>query len=199
MFKTIKKKILTILGRIKISKYPLFISYCPTSYKVRGKQFRELKDLLKPGYVIGRGYSDYLDGYFIPGEYSHTSICYKNDKMDQLVIHAMAHGVFQEDLIDFLRCDKIIVFKPKKYLKKATSIAKKLIGKPYDFDFDNNNGCYYCHEMTAKCFPDLDVQEITVSKFLNKKAYTIDSFIKSNDFEVVYEYNPSKGKFGIIK
>lgn len=196
MFSWLKRKILTIFGRIKISKYPMWLSYCPTTYKVRGEQYREAVEVLESGYVIGRGYDSYLDGYFIPGDYSHTCLCSKIGEWEQFVIHSMAHGVFQQDLIDFLRCDRFVIFKPKKCLRKAVNIAKKLIGKPYDFSFKEGNGKYYCHEMTAKCFPDLNIKPVKIA--FGKEAYTIQSFIDSPDFEIVYEYNPNKDKFGKI-
>ena len=197
MFKWLREKFLTIFGRIKISKYPMWFSYSPTTFLAKGRQFREAVEVLQPGYVIGRGYTDYLDGYFIPGQYSHTGICVKNSEWEQSMIHAMSVGVFQQDLVDFLRCDRFIIFKPRKDLKKAVRIAKSLVGRPYDFDFKTNNKAYYCHELTAYCFPNLKIEQMNV--MFGKKAYTIDSFINSPDFEVVYEFDPRKEKFGCIR
>lgn len=196
MFNWLKKTFLTIFGRIKVSKYPLWFSYSPTTYLAKGKQFREAVEVLKPGYVIARGYNDYLDGYFIPGQYSHTCICSKLSEWEQYIIHSMAYGVFQQDLIDFLRCDKFVIFKPRKHLKKAVRIAKSLIGRNYDFDFKNGNDGLYCHEMTAKCFPDLDIKPIKIG--FGKEVYTVDSFINSPDFEIVYEFNTIKESCGKI-
>ena len=163
MFTWLKETFLTIFGKIKVSKYPMWLSYSPTTYKVKGEQYRQAVEVLKPGYVIGRGYDDYLDGWFIPGDYSHTCICSANNELYQYVIHAMSQGVFQQDLIDFLKCDRFVIFKPKKYLQKAVKIAKSLIGQKYDFSFKSGNGRYYCHELTRSCFPDLDVKETKVA------------------------------------
>ena len=193
----LKSKLLTVFGRIKVSKYPMWLSYCPTTYKVKGEQIRQAIKVLKPGYVIGRGYDDYLDGWFIPGDYSHTCICTVNNDTEQYIIHSMAQGVFQQDLIDFLRCDRFVIFKAKKYLVKAVKIAKSLVGKKYDFSIKDGNNAYYCHEMVAACFPDSKIEEVKVG--LGKRAYTIDSFINSPDFEIIYEYNPNKDKYGEIK
>jgi len=197
MFGWLKRKLLTIFGKIKVSKYPMWISYSPTTYKVRGEHVRAAIEVLKPGYVVGRGYDGYVDGWFIPGEYSHTGICTKNNEKEQFIIHSMAQGVFQQDLIDFLKCDRFVIFKPRKFCQKAVQIAKSLVGKKYDFDIKDGNDAYYCHEMTAACFPNLNIEEVKVG--LGKKAYTIDSFINSKDFEIVYEYNPNKEKYGQIK
>ena len=51
--------------------------------------------------------------------------------------------------------------------------------------------------MTAYCFPGLKIDQVDV--MFGKKAYTIDSFINSPDFEVVYEFDPKKEKFGCIR
>ena len=187
MFKRLKEKLLTVFGSIKVSKYPMWVSYSPTTYKAKGKQYREVVDLLKPGYVLGRGYDDYLDGYFIPGNYSHSGICARMGDNIETVIHSMSCGVFEQDLIDFLRCDRFVIFKPRKGLRNAVKIAHSLIGKKYDFDFVVGNNSYYCHEMVAKCYPDLDIKP--VKTLFGKMAYTIDSFIQSPDFEIVYEFN----------
>lgn len=193
MFKWLKEKILTIFGKIKVSKYPLWLTYNPSTFQAKGDQYRKAVEILEPGYIIGRGYEDYLDGYFIPGDYSHSCICSSMLTNGQKIIHSMAYGVFEEDLIDFLRCDRFVIFKPKKCLKKAVKIAKSLIGKKYDFDFDLENNKYYCHEFCATCYPDLDIKPIKTK--YGKEAYTIDSFINSKDFEIVYEFNPKKDKY----
>ena len=108
----------------------------------------------------------------------------------------MSQGVFQQDLIDFLRCDRIVVFKPKKDLIKAVKIAKSKIGSPYDFNFKLNNDAYYCHELVAACYPNL---EIPTFRSYGRDVYTIHSFIKSPDFEIVYEFDPKREKLGPIK
>ena len=167
----------------------MWLSYNPITYKVKGEHYRQAIKVLKPGYVIGRGYDDYLDGYFIPGDYSHTSICVSNNNEEASVIHSMAPGVFKQDLIDFLRCDRFVIFKPKSGLKKAVNIAKTLVGRKYDFDFRAGNNSYYCHEMVAECFPCLNIPKF---KSYGKETYTIQSFINSSDFEIVYEFNPKK-------
>jgi len=188
MFASLKKHFLTIFGKIKVSKYPMWLSYNPTTFLAKGEQYREAVEVLQPGYIIGRGYTDYLDVWFIPGNYSHTCICTKVGEWDQKIVHAMSCGVFEQDLIDFLRCDRFIIFKPKKFRQKAIKLAKSFVGREYDFDFKIGNDKLYCHELCARCYPDLQLEPENVG--FGKKAYTIQSFVKSPDFEVVYEFNP---------
>lgn len=62
MFNYFKKLFLTIFGKIKVFRWPMFIVYDPSTYLVKGQQIREILDIIKPGYIIGRGYDNYLDG-----------------------------------------------------------------------------------------------------------------------------------------
>lgn len=47
----------------------------------------------------------------IGGDWSHGAIYAGDNK----VIHAVAEGVSEVDLIDFCKCDRIAIFRPKKY------------------------------------------------------------------------------------
>lgn len=196
MFKAIKRLFLTIFGKIKVFKFPMFLVYDPHTYSVRGDQVRKVLDIIKPGYIIGRGYDNYLDGFFIPGKYSHTCIVSKVDPVKQTIIHAMSQGVFEEDILDFLRCDRIIVFKPRSGRMNAVKTARKALGKPYDFDFETDDASFYCHELTRHCYPNLEIEPVQVGHlFWKKQVFTIDSFTSSPDMEVVYEFDPKDGKF----
>ena len=69
---------LTILGDIKMFKFPFFLVYDPSSFAVKGYHTRLAMEMLKPGDIVLRRYRMYLDGVFIPGKYSHTrSVCWR--------------------------------------------------------------------------------------------------------------------------
>ena len=68
MIKKIWKKLLTIFGDIKVYKYPFFLIYQPKGYRVTGYEIEKILNVIKPGDILVRGYYDYLDGKFIPGE-----------------------------------------------------------------------------------------------------------------------------------
>jgi hypothetical protein len=117
-------------GDILVYRWPMFLLYNPAGYRVRGEDVRALLDCVVPGDILVRGYDHYLDGWVIPGYFSHCGI-YLGDlnsgeveaivgahepkhpvgarprKMlkSGVVIHALAEGVIIEDLIDFCRCD----------------------------------------------------------------------------------------------
>jgi hypothetical protein len=128
-------KFLTVFGDLKVFKFPLFFLYDPGSYLVKGEDMREVIKTVEPGDILLRGYGNYLDGYFIPGYFSHVGLylgqvdaaaldsIWSSDYApldqvkslvksgDQMVIHAMAEGVFMEDLLNFCRCDYMAILR----------------------------------------------------------------------------------------
>jgi len=127
--KSILGKILTVFGDIKVYKWPMFVVYAPRGYAVRGADYREAMSAARPGDLLLRGYVDYLDGYFIPGFFSHAGTYVgeltAKDLADaegidaealfepgpQMVVHAKAEGVLCEDLLDFCRTDRMAILR----------------------------------------------------------------------------------------
>ncbi|MFN2515074.1 MAG: YiiX/YebB-like N1pC/P60 family cysteine hydrolase [Pyrinomonadaceae bacterium] len=134
-------RFLTVFGDFKVFKWPLFFLYDPGSYLVKGEDMREVLRAVKPGDILLRGYTNYLDGYFIPGYFSHVGLFLgkvDKDSLDsiwsneytpldhvktfcrsgeQMVIHSMAEGVFMEDLLNFCRCDYMAILRFPEQLK----------------------------------------------------------------------------------
>jgi uncharacterized protein YycO len=133
IFKKIKHGFLNILGDIKVYRFPMFIVYDPTTYFIKGYHTRQAMDIIEPGDIVMRGYKSYLDGFFIPGTFSHSSVYVGDGK----IVHAIAEGVQKIDIIDFLRCDRFCIMRPKnrELASKAVERANAFIGTPYDFDF----------------------------------------------------------------
>ncbi|MFO0694021.1 MAG: YiiX/YebB-like N1pC/P60 family cysteine hydrolase [Polyangiales bacterium] len=125
----IGERILTVFGDLKVFPHPMFLVYDPKSYAVRAEEIRFLLDCIEPGDILVRGYRNYLDGYFIPGYFTHVGLYVGDiDEADrdvveneeglgafrpgpQRVVHAMAEGVFMEDLLQFVRCDSLCVLR----------------------------------------------------------------------------------------
>ncbi len=123
---------LKMFGDIKYFPWPMFFIYDPKGYQVRGDEVREVINCIQPGDILLRGYDKYLDGLFIPGYFSHAGL-YVGEVIDddlklidtpltteqqkdfhtgdQMVIHAMAEGVFMEDIINFCRCDRMMILR----------------------------------------------------------------------------------------
>ncbi len=190
LFKFIKDKFLTFFGDIKVFKYPFWIVYDPCQYQVEGSKLREVLHTLKAGDILCRGYVNYLDGYFIPGKYSHSGIYVGGDT----VIHSVAEGVCKCDVLDFLQCDCACIVRPKdhKAITLAIDRAHGYLGTNYDFNFSAGDEALYCHELSARCYREKKITK-HIPKLLwglikgKEAVYLAESFIESEEFEVVME------------
>lgn len=190
MFKKIKQWFLTIFGDIKIFRFPFFMIYAPDTFRVKGYDTRNAMELIKPGDIVLRKYIHYLDGYFIPGKYSHSSLYVGNGK----IIHSVADGVEYIDLIDFLRCDGFCILRQndEALAAKAVEFAKNAVANKmqYDFDFKSDNDSYYCHELVATAYKGLNIEKKSVVMFKIFKLaprFLAESFLNNENFHKVLE------------
>lgn len=188
--KWFKKTFLKTLGDIKVFKFPMFVIYDPKSFAIKGYHTRQALTALESGDIVLRGYDCYLDGYFIPGTFSHSGV-YIGDGQ---IVHAIAEGVQELDVIDFLRCDRFCIMRPKnsEYAKIAAERAKHFVGTPYDFDFKEGEENFYCHELSRVCYESVDIKK-SETKIMNvnvEPRYTCDSFLNNESFERILEIIP---------
>ena len=197
MKKTIYKlwsKFLTMFGNIKIFKWPMFFIYDPSEYEITGEKQLEILNIIKPGDIILRGYNNYLDGFFIPDplKYSHGGIYIGKN----IIIHAISEGVSEINVLDFTKCDRIAIFRPKKYKNNAIKKAKEFLKNkiPYDFGFSKNVSSLYCFELCGLSYDKLNIPRVNVKKLfgLIKKndVFLAESFFKSSDMKCIFQYNP---------
>lgn len=197
----VRAALLTVFGDIKVFKRPMFAVYDPGSYKVKGRDCRAILNGIEAGDVLLRGYDCYLDGYFIPvGESgcSHSGLFVGGND----VVHSIAEGVTEDDLLDFCRADRVVVLRAlvsEEDKAEAVRLALSRVGRPYDFDFTTadtedskpKNDRFYCHEFTRYCYPRVEIEKMTGrSRFLGIKGpemYLADSFYTSPAFVRVYE------------
>lgn len=199
-------KFLKFFGDIKVFKYPCWLVYDPDDFQITGENILEILKILKPGDIVLRGYNRYLDGKFIPNKsgvsiknprkkigigFSHGGIYIGNNK----IIHAIAEGVQQINVIDFAYCDRIAIFRAKTGKTKAIQIAKKLFKQktPYDFSFSCENNAVYCFELCNLCYKQLQLKPFEIKKFfgfLKKKVIIAQSFIDSEKLDLIYCKNP---------
>jgi hypothetical protein len=199
-------------GDIKVFKYPMFLLYDPGSYKVKGEDIRQVIKTIQPGDILLRGYVNYLDGYVIPGFFSHAglyvgevkqsdSLGLKPDQLDdfkagdQMVVHSMAEGVFMEDVINFCRCDYMMILRRNSSVESEESrkttfngvykIALSDLGKSYDFKFDFKDfHKLSCTELVFDCCKgfirdygiDIKTRRVMLMK---KRLITPDDFANS--------------------
>lgn len=190
MLKKILRFLLKPFSDIKIFKYPMFIVYDPGTYEVTAKEIREIEYIIQPGDILLRGYIHYLDGYFIPSKFSHAAIATGN----KTIIHAVAEGVIEEDILRFCQCDSVVILRPRVPYGdklKAVEYAKEHIGCSYDFEFNpNTEDTYFCTELVYWCYKDkIDVEPHIVTKLFGLlKKYTIvpDEYLRSQKLDIVY-------------
>lgn len=208
LVKNLKIGFLYVFGRIKVYKWPMFVVYDPKGYDVKASGIRKAINLARKGDIFVRRYRNYLDGYFIPGRFSHSGIYIGVGT----IIHAMSDGVQKIDILDFLRCDGFAILRPVEretsitdLTDKAVTIANGYLGNGYDFDFTieppskKQSENVYCHELVRKCYPDLDIPMIKPSLWngmirWSRETYLAQSFFDSPDLELVYDSDFSDPK-----
>jgi len=213
----IRNSFLTFFGDIKVYKFPFFILYDPGSYKVKGFEIRKVIDTIEPGDILIRGYSNYLDGAFIPGFFSHAGLYLgETRKTDlvipdvienvfyegkQVVIHSMANGVFTEDIINFCKCDYLVILRRNQQIepdvdlnadyRKVYTKALKNLGKAYDFKFDFSDiGNLSCTELVYVCNEHfLPLYNVKIKKrrvMLFKKDMLVPDDFITKEFNIIF-------------
>ena len=142
-FKKLTNGFIKVFGDIKVFKWPFFLVYDPGSYLVKGYEMREVLDVLQPGDILLRGYNNYLDGYFIPGYFSHVGLYVGEVRPEdealvtipegkdlfytgkQMVVHAMAEGVFVQDVLDFCRADRMLIVRFPETFESTEKLLEK--------------------------------------------------------------------------
>lgn len=150
---TIKKIILKIFGGLQIFKYPFFIVWGHTSYKVKGEDVRKILDIIKPGDILLRRYDHYVTGLLIPGHFTHAAMYTGENK----ITHMVGSGIGQEDILTFCRCDDICIIRCKDesraYIAIEYAFDKLKQNVAYDFDFDFSDPNFMsCTELVSNAF-----------------------------------------------
>ena len=227
IFSSIRNSFLKVFGDIKVFPYPFFLLYNPGSYMVKGDEMRKVIEVIQEGDILIRGYKNYLDGYFIPGFFSHAGLFLgkvpRGDNEDivpevvkgfyrtgeQVVMHSMAEGVFMEDVLNFCRCDYMIILRRKPEVEspeqqqidfnEVYKRAFRYLGTPYDFKFDFSKFHHLsCTEFVYVCYEDIMPAYqvgITTRKVLGikKELLTPDDFL-TPQFEIVWKSRSIKDK-----
>lgn len=190
----LQARFLTAFGNIKAFKWPMFLVYDPTTFRMTGEKILRARDILRPGDVVLRGYSMYLDGMFIPGDYSHGAVYVGDDT----IVHAVAEGVSRINAVEFCECDRIMILRPKSGQELAVKRANEFVENdvPYDFGFRRGESALYCFELCAECYRELGVKMVeqkALFGLMKKKVFLAESFLENENFERVFEFNPKRG------
>lgn len=171
MWYKIKSFIIKWFGDILYYKYPLFIVFGHTAYKMKGPDVRDVLNIVQPGDILLRRYDSYISGLMIPGYYTHASI-YVGDNN---IVHMLGDGIQKEDILTFTRCDSIAIIHcnqehiSKGAIDKTLEILKK--GIEYDFSFN------FSSDKRLSCTELIDYV-YNKPKFTRKK----EDFIMPDDF-----------------
>ena len=144
----ITETLVRLFGGIQFSRYPLWVMFGNTKYKVRGREQRRILGLLEPGDVLLRRYDGYVNNLFIPGFWSHGALAVSGEE----IVHATTHNVVREDVLTFFRTDHIALLRARgcteDQRETAVERALNLEGSEYDFEFDSGKNDYvYCFEL----------------------------------------------------
>lgn len=196
MIEKVYKGFLTIFGDVKVFPAPLWVVYNPKGYEVRGSDVRTILNTLQTGDILVRKYNNYLDGYFIPGYFSHAGFYAGNDQ----VIHAMAEGVKKEDVINFFRCDDAAIIRFEDPLTaaemtKAVDKAYEFVGTKYDFWFDFEDASdLSCTELVYQIYKDLGWERFPIRPkvvtacfgLMKKRIIGADDYVSCPTLRTVY-------------
>lgn len=186
------KKIAGWFGDIKYYHYPLFLVYDPTDYYVTAKDYEEFVKNLEKGDIVLRTYDHYLDGFVIPGFYSHAALYIG----DGVLVHSCGHtGVAKISPFDFAKCDGLAIVRPLLgygAINKACKYVLEQIGKEYDYWFNfNNENTYCCTELIYWAYKDtLNVQPIMIKKFFGlakQEVISPDDYLTAEKCKLIWE------------
>jgi len=154
------KWLITFVGDIHVSKYPMWVQYKPSQHKLRGDEIQRVLDTVEIGDILLRRHDGYLNTYITPGFWSHAGLVISSSE----TIHSVGEGVIKENLLDFCRTDSICILRikdnprfsvEKSLAEHAVAKAFELLGSDYDFKFKSGNSQYYCTELVDVCYASL--------------------------------------------
>lgn len=137
--------------------------------------------------ILSLGYG-HIGNVLIPGHWSHAALVVD----DEWVIEALGRGVVKTRLKDFLKTkDEICVMLPKfadiSQQVDAVIEAEKLVGMPYDWEFEPNDEQFYCFELVWHAYDTV----IEDCPFQRRKIFGVetilgDDFIESGLWQTIF-------------
>lgn len=181
--RNLKEKLINFIGNIRLYKGGIVL-FGDTTLKLKGPDWREILDIIKPGDILLNAHNNYVSSFFIKGDFGHAGLYVGNNQM----IDVVTAGIHKSDILTFLRADGAAVIRIKDQTKVDLAIqrAYEQLAKDieYDYDFDKQDtNQFYCTEFTDFCY-DYPLRE-GVSKG-NKYLLPDDYLIPSDLFEIIW-------------
>ena len=181
----IQTAILRVIGDIQYYgwKHPFWFAFKPAGYKLKGEDYRIVKNIIQPGDILLQRWEGWIDKWFIPGFWNHAGIYVGGHK--EQVVHAVSEGVLIEDLINFMRTDHLIILRAKKEnVDKALEKVWNIIGSEYDFSFDfTNSRRFSCTEVIDYCFPEI----LERKSYFGRQTITPDSIAENAELVKIWD------------
>lgn len=166
--------------------------------KITGKHYYRLRDEIDIGTVLLTKTDYELSNLINPTSIKHAAIYVGRIKDDKVcyVLEALGKGVVLTDLVTFMtKKDTLVICKPN-FIRNRNNfndairhVALHLLGKPYDYLFNQNSKAFYCFELCEAClnfaYPELRLKSKEIVK--GKKIFNEDTFLDGSFFEVVYD------------
>lgn len=180
----------------KLKKKAMFavsdVRYAERSHALTEKDAEVLLQQMKPGDIMLRRVDGISANDFIPGYFGHAAVYIGEGQ----IIDATTHGVRQISLKDFLaEGDRLAVVRPKDMTSdkadKIIGYAKEQLGKPYDWDFDMEDGNqkFACTELAEKALQAGYGHEMAQNSWTGKIAP--DGF-ENNNFKLLWTNVPKE-------
>ena len=190
-------RLMLFIGRIRISPYPMFISYVITDGGATyGDTYHRIKETIQPGDILLVKRYGKLNNLFLPTFYVHSGI-YIGDSEEngkERIVHSMTpNGVQLTDLISYIETHELAIVRPgidKEKIDKAIKKSLELCGNKFDYNFTLKNKekdgkkdrRYYCAELVADVFAEY-IEELgwtptpKTSWYFRKTGFTPDDFL----------------------
>ncbi len=183
----IQKTLFRFIGDIRWHGllHPFWITINAKTFRLKGRHYREVEQLIQPGDILIRRFEGYVDKIFIPGFWNHAGIYVGEiDGKTHKIVHAISDGVVVEDLIDFMRTDHVIVLRaPEELREEAINRTKNAIGSEYDFAFDFKETLRFsCTELVDYCYPEI----IKGKKRFGRMTIVADDIVNTSDFKIIW-------------
>ena len=184
----LEKAVFSFIGDIKWAGilHPFWLTINAKTFRLKGKHYRIVEELIQPGDIIIRRFEGYLDKFLIPGWFNHAGIYIGNiDTQKHMIVHAISDGVVIDDLIDFMKTDHMIILRaPQKLREEAMRRAKATIGSEYDFAFDFKESVRFsCTELISHCYPG----HINGKKRFGRMTVVADDIVETPTMEIVWD------------
>lgn len=169
-----------------------------TRKKINGLHYYIYREKIKIGTVFLTKTRGEFSNLINPNQLKHGAI-YVGEMYDdgiKYVLEATGYGVVLTDLVSFLCSkDELVIINPKFIRNFITleyntkTLAKKLIGMPYDYLFNSDGRAFYCFELVAQIFkatyPEINLKCKEIVK--GKRIFNDETFLDNKFFEVAFD------------